>query len=105
MKGANTTNNKIFFNNTYSFVSIYPHHAVKSLHCKITTKEKIAVQAQRGWKFFEDKAANREQENGKEKRKRKGKKKEAKEHLFASNSLLFEELCGAQYQRQLKELA
>ena len=64
------------------------------------------MQAQRGWKFFEDKAANREQENGKEKRKRKGKKKEAKEHLsFANNSLLFEELCGAQYQRQLKELA
>ena len=64
------------------------------------------MQAQQGWKFFEEKAANRGQENGKEKRKRKGEKKEAKEHLsIASNSLLFGGLCGAQYQRQIKELA
>jgi len=107
MKGANTTNNKIFFNNTYSPVSLYTYHAAKTLHCKITIREKIAVKAQRGCGCFEDNIANRKHENGKRKRKdgNGGKeKKKAKEHRsFADYSTLFGKLCGAQYQRMLKK--
>jgi len=107
MKGANTTSNKIFFNNTYSPVSLYTYHAAKTLHCKITIREKIAVKAQRGCGCFEDNIANRKHENGKRKRKdgNGGKeKKKAKEHRsFADYSTLFGKLCGARYQRMLKK--
>jgi hypothetical protein len=65
------------------------------------------VKAQRGCGCFEDNAANRKHEKGKQKRKdgNGGKeKKKAKEHLsFADYSTLSEELCGAQQQRMLKK--
>jgi len=92
MKGANTTSNKIFFNNTYSPVSLYTYHAAKTLHCKITIREKIAVKAQRGCGCFEDNIANRKHENGKRKRKMGERKRKKRRNIAPSlTTLLYSE--------------